>query len=107
VSYRKTLNLRQKLIEDYLAEMGGKILLMPTVPILAPSVASLEDDAEYGRVNLQVLRNPSIGNVMDCCSVSLPFSGDGKTIGIMLTATAGLDHGLLALAARCEAIFGQ
>jgi len=105
VSYRKTLNLRQTLIEQYLAEMGGKVLLMPTVPILPPSLARLEDDEEYGRVNLQALRNPSIANVMDCCSISLPFGQDGNTIGVMMTATAGLDLGLLDLAGKCGAEF--
>lgn len=107
VSYRKTLNLRQDLIEQYLSEMGGKILLMPTVPILPPSVASLADDAEYGRVNLQVLRNPSIANVMDCCSISLPFTESGHTIGVMLTATAGHDRSLLDLAEKCAAEFAR
>lgn len=107
VSYRKTLNLRQNLIEHYLAEMDAKILLMPTVPILPPSVASLEDDAEYGRVNLQALRNPSIANVMDCCSISLPFTEKDNTIGVMMTATAGLDHSLLDLAGRCAAEFAR
>lgn len=105
VSYRKTLNLRQDLIEQYLTEMGSKILLMPTVPVLPPSMASVADDAEYGRINLQALRNPSIANVMDCCSISLPFTESGNTIGIMLTATAGHDRSLLDLAETCVAKF--
>lgn len=79
-SYRKILNQRQRLIEKYAVEMGNKVLLMPTVPIMPPSFKSVEDDEEYGRINLQVLRNPSIKKVMDCCSISLPFKHNGATM---------------------------
>jgi len=104
VSYRKTLNQRQGLIEKYKLEMGQKILLMPTIPIMPPSLESMADDEEYGRVNLQVLRNPSVGNVMDCCSISLPFRHDGATIGVMLTVVSGHDRSLLRLAEKVEAV---
>ncbi len=106
-SYRKTLNLRQKLIHQFRNEMGSKILLMPTVPILPPSFAALEDDDEYTRINLQVLRNPSIANVMDCCSISLPYTHAEATIGIMLTTGTNHDLSLLELAAECEQLFCQ
>jgi aspartyl-tRNA(Asn)/glutamyl-tRNA(Gln) amidotransferase subunit A len=106
-AYRKSLNLRQKLIHQYRSEMGSKILLLPTVPILPPTFASLEDDDEYTRVNLQVLRNPSIANVMDCCSISLPYTHEEATIGMMLTAATNHDLSLLELAAECEHWFGS
>lgn len=102
VAYRTTLNLRQKLIEQYRDELGSRILLMPTAPILPPSFLSLEDDDEYNRVNLQVLRNTSIGNVMDCCSISLPYTTTNATIGVMLTTVANHDLSLLELASSCE-----
>jgi len=105
ISYCKTLNSRQELIEKYQQELGNKILLMPTVPILPPSLKSMEDDDEYGRVNLQVLRNPSIANVLECCSISLPFKDQSASIGIMLTATAGHDISLLNLAEKIEGSF--
>ncbi|PLW77037.1 amidase family protein [Cohaesibacter celericrescens] len=98
VEYRKTLNRRAALIEQYKSELGARVLLMPTVPILPPSFDSMESDEEYGRVNLQVLRNPSIANVMDCCSISIPFHHGGSAIGIMLTAVAGHDLSLLNFA---------
>jgi aspartyl-tRNA(Asn)/glutamyl-tRNA(Gln) amidotransferase subunit A len=102
VTYRQTLNKRQKLIESYKFELENKILLMPTTPILPPSLLSVASDVEYGRVNLQVLRNPSIANVMDCCSISLPFKFNQATIGVMLTATSGHDLSLLKLAEIIE-----
>ena len=105
ISYRKTLNLRQDLVKKYKQEMGSKILLMPTVPILPPSFKLMENDEEYGHINLQVLRNPSIANVMDCCSISLPFENGADTIGVMLTVAAFHDQSLLSIAKKCEAVF--
>lgn len=102
VEYRKTLNRRNELVQQYQAEMKGKVLLMPTVPILAPQLTDLDDDDTYSRLNLQVLRNPSIANVMDCCSISLPVIHEGHATGLMLTAEAFSDQALLSLAARCE-----
>lgn len=107
ITYRKTLNQRHELIEKYNDEIGSKILLMPTTPILPPSLASMESDEEYGRVNLQVLRNPSIANVMDCCSISLPFEHEGAIIGVMLTAASGNDLSLLDLSEKIEEFFAQ
>ncbi len=106
-AYRQSINLRQKLIHQYRTEMDSKILLLPTVPIMPPTFASMEDDDEYSRVNLQVLRNPSIANVMDCCSISLPHTHADATIGIMLTASANHDLSLLKLAEKCEQLFSQ
>jgi len=103
VSYRKTLNERDRLIALFADELAGRVLLMPTVPILPPTFAQMEKDEDYSRLNLQVLRNPSIANVMDCCSISLPQSHDGKPFGLMLTALNGSDLGLLALA---QTIYG-
>jgi aspartyl-tRNA(Asn)/glutamyl-tRNA(Gln) amidotransferase subunit A len=105
IAYCRTLRLREQLITQYKAEMGDKILLMPTVPMLPPKLSVFNDDEVYTRINLQVLRNPSIANVMDCCSVSLPFSHGTDTIGVMLTATAYHDESLLELAQECERLF--
>jgi len=104
ITYRQTLNLRQQLIEQYQIEMGSKVLLMPTVPILPPSFLSLQNDEEYSRVNIQVLRNTSIANIMDCCSISLPTTHKGATIGVMMTVCNGHDLNLLTLASDCEKI---
>lgn len=106
-AYRKSLNLRQTLVYQYRQEMSSKILLLPTVPILPPTFLAMEDDEEYSRVNLQVLRNPSIANVMDCCSISLPYTHAGATIGVMLTAASNHDLGLLDLASSLETLLNS
>lgn len=105
VTYRKTLNRRADLIGLFRREMAGRVLLMPTVPILPPRFEALEDDEAYSRINLQVLRNPSIANVMDCCSISVPYAGGAAPMGIMMTACGGRDRALLSLAAKVEASF--
>ena len=105
VSYRKTLNMRDDLIALYRQEMAGRVLIMPTVPIMPPTFADMEQDDDYGRLNLRVLRNPSIGNVMDACSVSLPFENQAHTIGVMMTACGGCDLALLDLSQEIETHF--
>lgn len=104
VEYRKTLDLRLRLIEEFKAELGARILLLPTTPILPPKFTDMEVDDAFGRANLLALRNPSLANVLDCCSVSLPAGTAKEPIGIMLTATAHRDHALLNFAASVEKI---
>jgi aspartyl-tRNA(Asn)/glutamyl-tRNA(Gln) amidotransferase subunit A len=104
VEYRKTINLRRQLMDLYRQEMQNQALLMPTVPILPPPLRVFDDDELYARFNLQVLRNTSIANVMDCCSISLPVMHSEAPVAVMLSADASSDHALLALATRCEAL---
>ncbi|MBT8153415.1 amidase [Epibacterium ulvae] len=105
VTYRKTLDQRLRLIEAFNMELRDRTLLLPTTPILPPKLSDLEHDDAYGQTNLLALRNPSIANVLDCCSVSLPAGTANEPIGIMLTATAHRDHALLNVAATVEQTF--
>lgn len=63
---------------DWIARVNRKLegfdaVLSPTVPIAAPSIASIEsDDTEFFRVNGLLLRNPSIVNLLDGCAIALP-----------------------------------
>ena len=45
---------------------------MPTVPIVAPRIAALDDEREYNRINMLILRNTALGNFLDRCAISLP-----------------------------------
>ncbi len=102
VAYRKTVDQREALIPAFEAELGERVLLLPTTPILPPKFSELEQDEAFGRSNLLALRNPSLANVLDCCSVSLPWGGSKTPIGVMLTATAHRDRALLDLAKSVE-----
>src|ERR1700704_5047630 len=60
-------------------------LVMPTTPVTAPRIADLEASDAYRRTNMLVLRNPSIANFLDGCSISLPCHRAGEApVGLML-----------------------
>ena len=80
-------------------------VLSPTVPIVAPSIASvLTDDDEFFRINSLLLRNTSVVNMLDGCAISLPCqSPDQLPVGLMLWHAALHDDALLDLALQVEA----
>ncbi len=79
-------------------------VMLPTVPIAAPSIRSLDDPAEYVRVNQLVLRNTALANFLDRCAISVPChrAGDAPA-GLMLVGETMGDRRLLAVAAAVEA----
>jgi aspartyl-tRNA(Asn)/glutamyl-tRNA(Gln) amidotransferase subunit A len=79
-------------------------LALPTVPIVAPRLTPLEtDDAEYARVNILVLRNPTVGNFLDWCGLSIPCHAPGEApVGFMLLGPGGADRRLLGVGAALE-----
>ena len=79
-------------------------VVMPTVPIVPPCVAELDDEREYNRVNLLVLRNTALGNFLDRCAISLPCHGAGEApVGLMLMGETMGDARLFGVAAGVEA----
>jgi aspartyl-tRNA(Asn)/glutamyl-tRNA(Gln) amidotransferase subunit A len=52
-----------------------------------------------------VLRNPSIANFLDACSISIPFHRGGEPpAGLMLFGKHGGDRRLLSIAAAIESV---
>jgi aspartyl-tRNA(Asn)/glutamyl-tRNA(Gln) amidotransferase subunit A len=95
---------------DWIGRVSQKIsgfdaLIMPTVPVVPPELAPLiASDETYAQTNLLVLRNPSVINFLDGCSISLPCHKPGEApVGLMLSAFADQDEHLLSLAQACEA----
>ncbi len=83
-------------------------VVMPTAPIAPPRLDALGDDAEYGRVNALVLRNPSLANFLDRCSISLPCHRAGEPpAGFMLMGETGGDARLFAVAAALEPVLKE
>ena len=79
-------------------------LIMPTVPIVPPRIADLDDEREYNRVNLLTLRNTALGNFFDRCSISLPCHREGEPpVGLMLVGETLGDARLFSIAAAIEA----
>ncbi|SCX68474.1 amidase [Variovorax sp. EL159] len=97
---------------DWIARMEKALapfdtVLSPTVPITAPSIASVapgaERDEEFFRVNALLLRNPSIINMLDGCAISLPCHDPGELpVGLMLWHAALHDDAVLAIALQAE-----
>jgi len=82
-------------------------LLSPTVPIPAPTIASVapgaERDEEFFRVNTLLLRNTSLVNLLDGCALSLPCHVQGELpVGLMVWHGALRDDGVLNAGLRIE-----
>lgn len=93
-------------MDERLAEID--VLALPTTPIVAPLIASVENDiAAQNRTDDLVLRNPQVANQFDLTSISLPMPGMTLPAGLMLFARHGHDHRLLAIATAVEAALGK
>jgi aspartyl-tRNA(Asn)/glutamyl-tRNA(Gln) amidotransferase subunit A len=103
--YQELKQARADLIRRVDQQLAGfDAVLMPTTPIIAPTFAELESDEAYGRVNLLVLRNPSIANFLDRSAISIPCHRAGAApSGLMLMGAHGADRRLLAIAAEAQA----
>ena len=106
--YEDLIEERRTMIANVTAITSGfEAVLMPTTPIQAPLFSELADDAEYGRLNLLTLRNPTIANFFDRCAISVPMRTDnGLPAGLTLMGEAMADRRLLAIASRVEALVG-
>ena len=82
---------------------GIDALVLPTVPIVAPPIASLRDNAALSnRIEGLLLRNTQVANQFDLCAISLPMPATTLPTSLMLVARNGHDHRLLAMAAAVE-----
>jgi len=69
-----------------------------------PPIADLADDKTFMKANLLSLRNCTLINMMDGCSISLPCHREGEApVGFMLSAAGGSDRRIFELAAAMEA----
>ncbi|WP_404302839.1 amidase [Alicycliphilus denitrificans] len=106
--YITLLHARRAWIERMQAAMAGyDALLSPTVPILAPTIASVapgsERDAEFFRVNGLLLRNTSVVNMLDGCALSLPCHQAGELpVGLMVWQAALRDDAVLNISLLIE-----
>ena len=81
------------------------VLVLPTVPFLAPRIDALADEAAFNQANGLVLRNPSVFNFYDLPAISLPLprAAGALPVGLMVVGRRGEDHALLGVAAALEA----
>jgi aspartyl-tRNA(Asn)/glutamyl-tRNA(Gln) amidotransferase subunit A len=95
---------RRALIDAVGARVEGvDALLGPTVPQVAPPMAELDDDEAYARVNLLMLRNPTVINLLDGCAASVPMHAPGAPpTGLMVAGLHNTDDTVLRVAAWVE-----
>jgi len=100
--FATTLAQRADLITAFRSEIGDALVLLPTVAIQPPRFDDVATDEGFSRLNLLALRNTSLANVMDGCSISLPFGQGEGLIGAMLTGFGGQDETILGAALAME-----
>src|ERR1043166_2541288 len=49
--------------------------VLPTTPIVAPTIAEMQDTSTFGTKNMLLLRNTSTWNFFDMCAISIPEIG--------------------------------
>ena len=103
--YIDLLEQRTAAIADYgQAVAGFDAIVSPTIPVVAPRIADVQEEKAYNRTNMQVLRNTLMINIFDGCSIALPMMQPGAPpTSLMLSGVAMSDHRLLAIAAAVEA----
>jgi aspartyl-tRNA(Asn)/glutamyl-tRNA(Gln) amidotransferase subunit A len=73
-------------------------VIMPTCAIAAPTLEEVSTEAGFTKKNMLLLRNTTVGNFLDRCSISLPCHAAGELpVGFMLMAEAMADHRLLGI----------
>ena len=96
---------RARIIAAFAARTTGyDAVVSPTCALVPPALSEIEDEAEYGRINLLLLRNTSVGNFLDRCAISLPCHRPGDApVGLQLMGEHGGDARLFAVARAVEA----
>jgi aspartyl-tRNA(Asn)/glutamyl-tRNA(Gln) amidotransferase subunit A len=78
-------------------------LIAPTVPVVAPKIADMENDDCFRRANALILRNPMVANLLDAPSLTVPCHASGTApVGLMLIGPRMSDRHVLAIGAGIE-----
>lgn len=98
--YRRLQEERNRLIRQLKIEtQAADAVIMPTIPIIPPTIEAANDDANYNKLDRLILRNPAIANIMDGCSITLPcHQASEAPAGVMLIARHGRDREILRIA---------
>ena len=107
VEYALLLKIRQQMITNYNEYFGNHFLLMPTVTIKPPLIKDCNDTAFYDKANLISLKNTTLANFMNGCSISIPFKNRDTTLGIMINGSTNMDQNLLDIGTVIEEILNN
>jgi len=107
--YVDIIRLRKRLIVSSAQTTAPfDAVLSPTVPIVAPTLAAFRaSEAEFFRLNGQLLRNCAPFNVLDRPVFSLPCHREGDApVGLQVIGQRGGDSRLAEVALAIEAVLG-
>ena len=104
VEYNLLKKIRDNLIEEFNKFLKNNFLLMPTVTIKPPLLENCKNNEFYDVANLVSLRNTTLANYMNGCSISIPYFENKKPVGIMLNATSNGDDHLLNISSEIEKV---
>ncbi|MEA3129959.1 MAG: aspartyl-tRNA(Asn)/glutamyl-tRNA(Gln) amidotransferase subunit [Paraburkholderia sp.] len=75
------------------ASLGDALLVMPTVPHVAPPIAPLAADPDlFARVNLKTICNTLLGNMLNTCGLALPNGLGAAQMPTSLLLSAPATH---------------
>jgi aspartyl-tRNA(Asn)/glutamyl-tRNA(Gln) amidotransferase subunit A len=104
--YVEMLRQRMRLIRAMDAQLAAlDALVLPTTPIVAPTISEMEETNTFNTKNMLLLRNTSAWNFFDTCAISIPIPGAGLPVGLMLVGRNGHDRRLFEIAAGIERLF--
>ena len=103
VSVQRARAQLQQTLDAQIADFD--LLMLPTVPFVAPRIDALVDMDAFNQANMLVLRNPSVFNFYDLPAMSLPVNTTGSAlpVGLMAVGRRGCDRDLLAMCAALQA----
>jgi aspartyl-tRNA(Asn)/glutamyl-tRNA(Gln) amidotransferase subunit A len=105
-NYVEMVRDRAKLVRAMDARLAMlDVLVMPTTPIVAPTIAEVADPQVFAARNAALLRNTNIVNFFDLCAITLPVAA-ALPVGLMLIGRNGDDRRLLRLAAATAQLVG-
>jgi aspartyl-tRNA(Asn)/glutamyl-tRNA(Gln) amidotransferase subunit A len=104
--YIDLMGARKSLIARAAARLAPyDALILPTTANTPPRIADLADDKAFTKANLLSLRNCTLINMIDGCSISLPAHRESEVpVGLMLAAAGGADRRIFELAAGMEVV---
>ena len=83
-------------------------LVLPTTPIVAPTIAEVSTLEGFNGRNRLLLRNTAIANFFDLCAMSLPMPrASGPPAGLMLFGRRGQDRRLFSIASAVERMLAR
>ena len=107
VEYLNLCKERTTLISQFNTFLGNNFLLLPTVSITPPLIKDCENVEFYDKMNLISLRNTTLANYMNGCSLSLPYTIKDKPVGIMLNGSTDNDDQLLEIGSKIEKLLSK